>query len=97
MGFIALTMTTPIVPQNQIAASQTSNDQDDSQPEVVVSAFNAITTSAHINLNHDFQLNYILPDFSDGEEETTTTDHIIFPGSKVLQILFSRIISPNAP
>ncbi len=100
VGFVSLTLTTPVVPQVQITASESGNNNDqqsDQQPELKVGAFDAITSSVHINFHQDFQLNYILPDLDDDSEETSSTDQVILPGSKALKILFRRIISPNAP
>jgi hypothetical protein len=98
VGFVALTLTTPLVPQVQIISSQ-SGDQDEQSdlPEMAVSAFDAITSTVHFNLDHGFHLDYILPDLEDDGVESGSTDQVTLPGTKALRILFRRIISPNAP
>lgn len=100
VGFLALTFSTPIVPQALVEQTQQLDDQnsDDQQSaDVSVKAFDAITSSVQINFNHDFHLINILPDLEDQEEVNGAEDRIVLPGSKVLQVLFRRIISPNAP
>jgi len=101
VGFLSITLTAPLLPQVTVdtVADQLNGDQsdDEQKPELSLKAFDAITSSVHISFNHDFLLIDILPDLDDQEEETTGHEQTVLPGSKVLKILFRRIISPNAP
>ncbi len=73
-------------------------EQDDSkEAESLVKAFDAITTSVQVSLEQAFILIDVLPDLEEAHEEFAETDEKAATPNKVLEILFRRIISTNAP
>ncbi len=76
---------------------QQSTDDEQSEDQEIVKAFEAIPVTAQTSLNHEFLLLDILPELEEVDEEIISTETPEFAGSKVLRILFRRIISPNAP
>lgn len=76
---------------------QESPDDGQSKSQEVVKAFEAIPVAAQTSLNHEFLLLDILPELEEADEEIISAETPEFAGSKVLRILFRRIISPNAP
>ncbi len=100
VGFLAITVTTPITPQlniEELAQVDNAPTEEEQQPETVLRAFDAIPVTAHVSLTHEFLLIDILPSFESLEEDITAGEEAVCAGSKVLKILFRRIISPNAP
>ncbi|WP_421891235.1 hypothetical protein [Marinoscillum sp.] len=100
VGFLAITVTTPIAPQlniEELAQVDNSSTEEEQQPEASLKAFDAIPATAHTSLTHEFLLIDILPSFESLEEDLATGEEAVCAASKVLKILFRRIISPNAP
>ena len=85
----------PVVVQQE----QSNTEDDDSQEEEKVSlkSFDAITSSAQVNLEQSVVLIDILPDFEEVKEDFSEVSELFPAPDKVFKILFRRIISPNAP
>lgn len=100
VGFLAITVTAPFNPTPHVAELAQADGQtteDAQQPEVTLKALDAIPSTAHVSLVHEYLLIDILPDLADDEAPAKGKEVSVVAGSKVLKILFRRIISPNAP
>ncbi|MFY0654972.1 MAG: hypothetical protein JXQ96_23275 [Cyclobacteriaceae bacterium] len=78
------------------AKCEQSDKQDDEKPETKVSSFDAVALVLQLNFN----LNDLLFEVLNIEYITTQisiSDELSERPQKLLQILFRRIISPNAP
>lgn len=99
VGFLSISLSVPFIPvaeEGETLQVDQSAD-DDQQSEVVLKAFDAITSSVQINLNQEFFLIDVLPELEELSEETGNAQESVLAGNKVLKVLFRRIISPNAP
>lgn len=96
VGFLAISTShypkLSVLMDTEQAAEQSENDEG-----AVLKAFDAIPSSAQFTLTHEFLLINILPDLSEEKDEESTCEDTAISGSKILKILFQRIISPNAP
>lgn len=98
VGFLSLTITSPIVPIADASEYNQTDDKQSSDQEITsITSFDAITSSLHLDLSKEIFFIETLPTFEPQKEEEIRTDQLVFSGDKVLKILFRRIISPNAP
>lgn len=96
VGFTSLAMSTIALPQVEIA--QSDDDQgEEKESDLSIKAFDAITSSVQVTLDHSFFLIDVLPEMEEFDEDFTESQEALSAGNKVLKILFRRIISPNAP
>lgn len=96
VGFTSLTMTTLAIPQAEVASAD-ADQADNKGSELSIKAFDAINSSVQVTLDHSFFLIDVLPEMEEMDDEFVESQEALTAGSKVLKILFSRIISPNAP
>lgn len=100
VGFLALTTSVPLTIELTECdkQEQSTSKEEEKAPKEVLKAFEAINSTAQINLDHAHLLLETLPSFVDEKDEEVPSEQKSFlAGNKILQILFSRIISPNAP
>ncbi|MEQ8472794.1 MAG: hypothetical protein RIC35_16500 [Marinoscillum sp.] len=96
VGFVSLAV--PSINMSTAEVAQSEDDQsNDQRAELSIQAFDAINSIAQVSLDHSFFLIDILPEMEEVEDEFDVSQDATTAGSKVLKILFSRIISPNAP
>ncbi len=79
------------------SADQTEDTNDESAPDQVIKAIDAINYSSQIHVSHHSILIEELPEVEEAIEAEIDQNVLVTSASKALKILFRRIISPNAP
>ncbi|WP_421873592.1 hypothetical protein [Marinoscillum sp.] len=96
VGITSITVSsTPLPIAN--AQEQAEKGDENEEADVALKAFDAITSSIQVSLEHSFTLIDVLPDVEEVKEEFSVIKEGLPASDKVLKILFRRIISPNAP
>ena len=98
VGVTSITVSTAPLPINAVAQEQSESTEDQQEEgDVVLKAFDAITSSVQVSLEHSFTLIDVLPDIEEIKEEFSEIQESLPASDKALKILFRLIISPNAP
>lgn len=96
VGITSITVSSIPLP---VASSQeqAENSDENEEADETLKAFDAITSSIQVSLEHSFTLIDVLPDMEEVKEGFSEIKEGLPASDKVLKILFRRIISPNAP
>lgn len=97
VGFASLAVPSLAFPTVEVAQAEADQAEDNGADRVSIKAFDAINPSVQVSLDHSFFLIDVLPQMEEVEDEFDDNQKAVTAGSKVLKILFSKIISPNAP
>lgn len=100
VAILVMSTTTVQISQYLCDAQEVEHPTDDNnaaKDQESLKAFEAITTSAQITLEHEFSLIHILPELINEEKEYFSSENLTTIGGKASKILFRQIISPNAP
>lgn len=98
VGYLALTTVAPTMKLELCDKKEQAEKDQQSDEQEEIKSFEAVHSNAPFTLEHHYFLLEELPEFACEDNKAELSEQSIsLAGSKVLKILFRRIISPNAP